>query len=70
MQSLGQGLISQRKAEVLVNTEGNAEGGVEKKSFEGRDLLSLLIKANMASDLPDNARMTDEEILARESESE
>jgi hypothetical protein len=70
MQSLGQGLISQRKAEVLANTESNAEGGVEKRSFEGRDLLSLLIKANMATDLPDNARMSDEEILARESESE
>ena len=43
---------------------------MEKQTFEGRDLLSLLIKANMAADVPDSARMTDEEILARESESE
>ena len=42
---------------------------MEKKNFEGRDLLSLLIRANMATDLPDNARMTDEEVLARESDS-
>ena len=50
--------------------ENNAGGGVEKKDFQGRDLLSLLIKANMATDLSDSARMTDEEIQARESESE
>jgi hypothetical protein len=70
LQSIGEELISQRKAELLATTEGNPKGGVEKKTIQGRDLLSLLIKANMATDLPDSSRMTDEEILSRESELE
>ncbi len=39
----------------------------EKKDIQGRNLLSLLIKANMATDIPDSSRMSDEDILARES---
>jgi hypothetical protein len=58
-------LISQKKAEILTS-ESNVKSGVEKRSIQGRDLLSLLIKANMATDIGDSARMTDEEILARE----
>jgi hypothetical protein len=61
-------MIAQKKAEILA-TEIGGKGGVEKRNIEGRDLLSLLIKANMATDIPDHARMTDEEISARESNS-
>ena len=32
----------------------------------GHDLLSLLIKANIAADMPENMRMSDSEILSRE----
>ncbi|THH14731.1 hypothetical protein EW146_g5637 [Bondarzewia mesenterica] len=42
-----------------------ASKGIEKKDVQGRDILSLLIKANMATDLPENARLNDEEILAQ-----
>ena len=45
-------------------------GGVDKNTVRGRNLLSLLIKANMATDIPDNSRMTDEEVLSRKSELE
>ena len=31
----------------------------------GHDLLSLLIKANIAADMPENMRMSDSEILSR-----
>jgi len=65
LQSVGKGLISQKKAELLATAESNPQGGVEKKTVQSRDLLSLLIKANMATDLPDSARMTDEEILSQ-----
>ena len=34
------------------------------KDIQGRDLLSLLVKANMVTDIPDSARMSDEDILA------
>jgi hypothetical protein len=60
-------MISQKKAEILAAAESDAKGGVEKRNIQGRDLLSLLIKANMATDIAENARMNDEEILARES---
>lgn len=54
-------MIADKKAAVL----HNASGSVEKKDVEGRDLLSLLIKSNMATDIPDSARMNDEEILSQ-----
>ncbi len=69
IRSIGENVISRKKAEILATTEIGSEGRVEKKNIQGRDLLSLLIKANMASDIPDNARMTDEDIMARESKS-
>ncbi|KAI0245082.1 cytochrome P450 [Lactifluus subvellereus] len=65
VQSIGQGMISQKKAEILATAESDAKGGIEKRNIQGRDLLSLLIKANMATDIADNARMNDEEILAQ-----
>lgn len=54
-------LIKDKKAQIMSETSGS----VEKKDFGGRDILSLLIKANMASDVPESQRLTDEEVLAR-----
>ncbi|KAH9988110.1 cytochrome P450 [Russula compacta] len=63
--SIGQNIIAQKKAEILAVAESGAKGDVEKRKIQGRDLLTLLIKANMATDIPDSARMTDEDILAQ-----
>lgn len=65
IRSIGQNVISQKKAEILFSSEIDSKGRVEKKNIQGRDLLSLLMKANMATDIPEHARMTDEDILAR-----
>jgi hypothetical protein len=62
---IGLDVISQKKDEILSSSATDSKGGVEKKDIQGRDLLSLLIKANMATDIPEDARMTDEDILAR-----
>ncbi|KAI0258648.1 cytochrome P450 [Gloeopeniophorella convolvens] len=62
---IGRELIQRRKVEILATAESDAKGAVEKRTIQGRDLLSLLIKANMASDIPDSARMGDEEILSQ-----
>ncbi|KAI9463998.1 cytochrome P450 [Lactarius psammicola] len=62
---IGKDLISQKKSEILASADVDAKGGVEKRNIQGRDLLSLLIKANMATDIPDSARMSEEEILAQ-----
>ncbi|KAH9972118.1 cytochrome P450 [Lactifluus volemus] len=65
IRSLSKSLISQKKAEILAATESDAKSGVEKSDIQGRDLLSLLMKANMATDIADSARMNEEEILAQ-----
>jgi hypothetical protein len=62
MDRLGLQLVKEKKT--ALQTDSNV--GVEKKSIQSRDLLSLLIKANVASDVPDNQRLSDEEVLARE----
>ncbi|KAI0045156.1 cytochrome P450 [Auriscalpium vulgare] len=61
----GRQLIAERKREILASAEVDKKGGVEKRKIQGNDLLSLLIKANMASDIPDSQRMSDEDILAQ-----
>jgi len=40
-------------------------GGFEKNAFKRRDLLSLLVRANMSTDLPPSQRMSDDDVLAR-----
>jgi hypothetical protein len=61
---IGNQVIAKKKAEVMASLSEKG-GDIEKKDFQGRDLLSLLIKSNLASDIPESARMTDEELLAR-----
>ncbi len=63
MRRIGLDLIAEKKASILA---ASGQNGVEKKNVIGRDLLTLLIKANMATDIPDSQRLTDEEVLARE----
>ena len=55
MARIGNQLLRESKAKV-------ADTG-EKAS--GRDLLSLLVRANMAFDVPENQRMSDKDVLAR-----
>ena len=43
----------------------NGSGAVGRQDVGGHDLLSLLIKANIAADIPESMRMSDSEILSR-----
>ncbi|KAA1468431.1 cytochrome P450 [Dentipellis sp. KUC8613] len=68
VQRIGSELVAERKAAVLATAEKKLDAAaplVGKKDIVGRDLLSLLIKANMASDLPESARMVDGDVLAQ-----
>lgn len=76
MRRIGSKLIASKKAEVLgsagvpqIDSEHvrSVDAKVGKQDVKGKDLLSLLIKSNMAEDLAEGERMTEEEILARES---
>jgi cytochrome P450 len=63
MDRIAKELMRDSKAAIL--SDGGENGKVEKSSWRGRDLLSLLLRANMSTDLPPNQRMTEEEVLAQ-----
>ncbi|EIN14704.1 cytochrome P450 [Punctularia strigosozonata HHB-11173 SS5] len=62
MKRIGYGLISERKAALRAEKQG---AYIEKSDVQGRDLLSLLVKANMAVDVPEDQRLSDHEILSQ-----
>ncbi|KAJ2921253.1 hypothetical protein H1R20_g15838, partial [Candolleomyces eurysporus] len=53
--------------ELLESSKKNLQtsGKVEKSALKGRDILTLLLRANMATDVPEHQRMSDEEVLAQ-----
>jgi cytochrome P450 len=63
MARIGNELLSGAKAAVQEST--TEKGEIEKNSLHGRDLLSLLVKANMATDIPESQRLSDEDVLAQ-----
>ena len=65
MQRIGTQLIAEKKAALLARAREKGRG-VQRKDMADRDLLSLLIKANMATDIPESQRLSEEEVLARE----
>lgn len=44
-----------------------AIGEIEQNRARGRDLLSLLVKANMATDVLESQRLSDKDVIARAS---
>ena len=62
MRKIGLELIAEKKA--AIRAEGQEK---EKYSADSRarDLLTLLLKANMAIDIPDSQKLSDEDVLAR-----
>jgi hypothetical protein len=62
MDRIGSILLANAKANVSATSKSSA---VEKSDIVGRDLLSLLVKANMATDLKEEQKMSDEDVLAR-----
>jgi len=63
MTRIGRDLLSKSKAVARANA--SEKGEIEKNSLHGRDLLSLLIKANMATDIPDSQKLSDEDVVAQ-----
>jgi len=62
MRRIGLGLVVEKKAAILkeLNGQGKDESG---RGLHGRDLLSLLLKANMAAD--EHQRISDDDVLAQ-----
>ncbi|KAF7288326.1 Cytochrome P450 [Mycena chlorophos] len=57
MKSIGRRLLAEAKREAVEN--GTFETG------HGRDLLTLLVKANTSKDIPDSQRLSDEDVIAQ-----
>jgi len=56
---IGNQLLNESKAALEEVSEGKDE------RFKKRDLLSLLLKANMSTDVPQNQRMSDQDVIAQ-----
>lgn len=59
MSRIGKELLSNSKAAV------SQQESLEKDTWKTRDLLSLLVRANVATDLTESQRMLDEDVLAQ-----
>ncbi|KAH0835840.1 cytochrome P450 [Lanmaoa asiatica] len=66
---VAQGTMARIGKELLADAKAAARTGAtekgEKNNLHGRDLLSLLVKANMATDIPESQRLSDEDVLAQ-----
>ncbi|KAJ7686344.1 cytochrome P450 [Mycena rosella] len=58
MQSIARGIVSRSKATMAATADEKLLGG-------RRDLLAILLKANMSMDIPKNQRLTDAEVIAQ-----
>ncbi|KAI0634036.1 cytochrome P450 [Trametes polyzona] len=66
MRRVGQQLIAEKKAQIQRELAGHKEKhGVTRGDLQGRDLLTLLLKANIATDIPESQRLSDEDVLAQ-----
>lgn len=63
MARIGRELLANAKAAAMASA--TEKGEIEKNNLQGRDLLSLLVRANMATDIPESQRLSDEDVLAR-----
>lgn len=64
MTRIGMQMIEERKKAIQSEKTGE-KNEFGRKDLEGRDLLSLLLKANLATDIPASQKLGDEEVLAR-----
>lgn len=67
MKRVGFELVRTKKQALLSNNKENGFGQAEKNDKSGRDLLSHLLAANMASDLPESHRLSDHDVFSRTS---
>ena len=66
MQRIGEELLRQRKRIVLgEKVEVDKEIEKDTADLKGRDLLTVLVQANMDTEIPESQRMSDDDVVAR-----
>ncbi|KAF9235971.1 cytochrome P450 [Melanogaster broomeanus] len=63
MQRIGRELLTSAKA--VARAGAKETGEIDKSSIHGRDLFTQLVKANMATDIPESQRLSDEDVLGQ-----
>ncbi|KAF9236873.1 cytochrome P450 [Melanogaster broomeanus] len=63
MARIGNELVTNAKA--TARAGATEKGEIEKSSLHGRDLLTLLVTANMATDIPESQKLSDVDVLAQ-----
>lgn len=63
LREIGMRIINNKKAEIVAQGHGRVEKDSEE--VQGRDFLTVLIRANIAEDLPEAQRLSDDEMLAQ-----
>ena len=63
MDEVGMRIVQEKKA-ALIAEMGGQFSQIDKRSVGGKDLISLLLQANLAADA--TQRLSDEEVLGRE----
>lgn len=66
---IGTQLVEDRKAAILKDASEKHQQGIGRKDLQGRDLLTQLIRANMAQDVPESQRLSDKDVIGRASHS-
>lgn len=59
---IGAQLVAERKTAILREA---SEKHLKREDLQGRDLLTLLVRANMAEDIPESQRLSDEDVVNR-----
>ncbi|KAI0633800.1 cytochrome P450 [Trametes polyzona] len=62
---IGAKLVMDKKAATIQAAKEKHIDGPERKDLVGRDLLTLLIKANMATDIPEDQKLSDQDVLGQ-----
>ncbi len=62
---IGTQLVEDRKAAILKEASEKHLQGFGRKDLQGHDLLTQLIRANMAQDVPKGQRLSDEDVIGR-----
>ncbi|KAI0644393.1 cytochrome P450 [Trametes meyenii] len=65
MQRIGTQIVEEKKTAIRREASEKKLAGVERKDLHGRDLLTLLMKANMAKDIPDQQRLSDAAVIGQ-----
>ncbi|KAF9236874.1 cytochrome P450 [Melanogaster broomeanus] len=63
MARIGNELVT--NAKTTARAGATEKGEIEKSSLHGRDLLTLLVKANMATDIPESQKLSDVDVFAQ-----